>query len=400
MRVYKKANVYDAALERIRYLFNEFDNIIVGYSGGKDSTICLELSLIVAKELNRLPLKVMFLDQESEWQGTIDIVEEVMTREDVEPMWFQIPIKMSNNASSYERFAQCWNPETPDKWVHPKHPLSIKENTYGDDTRFHDMFAAILKKDYADTRTCYIAGVRTDESPKRFVALTYHPTYKWITWAKKLNRGQEHYTFYPIYDWNTQDVWKAIHDNNWLYNKRYDDFYQKGMNVREMRISNLHHETALQSLLRVQEIEPETWLRLQAHIEGANSLKHLQFNAFTCPKELPYMFESWEEYAYHLADNIIQDQENKDKFYHKVGLELKIYEQQPIRNEFFRTMITTILSSDWDFTKFVNWQVRPDVYGYRTFMAGKRDKSMMLDTRWFSLEQLQELFTSLGIKHE
>lgn len=54
MKYYSKENVYDAALSRIRYLFDEFDNVVVGFSGGKDSTICLQLSLIVAEELLKL----------------------------------------------------------------------------------------------------------------------------------------------------------------------------------------------------------------------------------------------------------------------------------------------------------------------------------------------------------
>jgi predicted phosphoadenosine phosphosulfate sulfurtransferase len=58
MKIYNKQNVYDAALERIRYIYDEFPNIIVAFSGGKDSTVILELSLIVAKEKNRFTFYV------------------------------------------------------------------------------------------------------------------------------------------------------------------------------------------------------------------------------------------------------------------------------------------------------------------------------------------------------
>ena len=47
MKVYKSyesTNVYEAAVERIEWLFDEFgDNLVVNFSGGKDSTICLHL---------------------------------------------------------------------------------------------------------------------------------------------------------------------------------------------------------------------------------------------------------------------------------------------------------------------------------------------------------------------
>jgi predicted phosphoadenosine phosphosulfate sulfurtransferase len=400
MKIYSKKNVFDAGLDRIRMLFDEFEEVVVGYSGGKDSTVCLELSLIVAREKNRLPLKVMFLDQESEWKATIDLVEKVMAREEVEPMWFQMPLLMSNNASAYERFSKCWDEDHPEKWVHPKNPISIKENVYNCD-RFHDMFGAVFRHHYKGKKACYIAGVRTEENPKRYVALTHSATYKWITWGKVLTKNEDHYTFYPIYDWGYTDIWKAIHENNWEYNTVYDELYRKGYTIPAMRVSNLHHETALQSLLKVQEIEPDTWLKIQAHVSGANTIKHLKFDAFSCPKELPYMFESWEEYCYHLIENIVQEDKYKDLMKKHIEADTKgYYGLQPIRDAFFQIMITTLMSSDWDMSKYANWKIRPDVYGYRCFMQGKRSKFMLRDTKFYSAEQLKELLTDLGIDLE
>ena len=42
---YEKKNVYDAVQERFHYLFHEFDNIYVSFSGGKDSGVLLNLLL-------------------------------------------------------------------------------------------------------------------------------------------------------------------------------------------------------------------------------------------------------------------------------------------------------------------------------------------------------------------
>ena len=71
MKIFLKQSVWDAALERIDYVFNEFDEVVVSFSGGKDSTVILEMALIVAKEHGRLPLTVMWLDQEAEWEAVV-----------------------------------------------------------------------------------------------------------------------------------------------------------------------------------------------------------------------------------------------------------------------------------------------------------------------------------------
>jgi|LakMenE01Jun11ns_1017448.scaffolds.fasta_scaffold9950339_8 predicted phosphoadenosine phosphosulfate sulfurtransferase len=391
MKIYKKINVYDAALDRLRYIFDEFENVVVGYSGGKDSTVTLNLAMIVAKEKNRLPLSVIFIDQEAEWQGTIDVVKKVMYDPNVKPYWFQMPIVITNNASSYERYSYCWNEDEKEKWIHPKDDISIKENTYGTE-RFHELFEAIFKKEFNTQKSCYLAGVRTEEAPKRFIALTEALTYKHITYGKILNKSREHYTLYPIYDWSYTDVWKAIHDNKWDYNKVYDEYYRNGVTLNNMRISNVHHETAIQSLMLIQEIEPKTWERVAARINGANTIKHLKSKSFQCPKDLPSMFLSWEEYAIHLANNIIQEQKYKDLLLEKINKNKEIYSGRLIIDDFYKTIIKTILSSDWDFTKFQNWLLSGDVDTYRRFYKKTNYlRNMLKSTKFLETHEKEEL---------
>ena len=93
MKFYSNISVYDASIKRMENLFDEFEEIVVGFSGGKDSTVTLHLALEIAEKRNRLPLKVLFIDQEAEWQGTIDYVKKIMYDDRVEPLWFQMPIK-------------------------------------------------------------------------------------------------------------------------------------------------------------------------------------------------------------------------------------------------------------------------------------------------------------------
>ena len=135
-----------------------------------------------------------------------------MYDERVEPLWFQMPIVITNNASTEHRYSYCWDENKKEEWLHPKDPISIKENKYNCE-RFHDLFKAILQVDFKDKKTCYLAGVRTQEAPKRLMSLTSGLTYKDITYGKQLTKALGHYTFYPIYDWEIKDIWK--YDRDW-----------------------------------------------------------------------------------------------------------------------------------------------------------------------------------------
>ena len=102
MKIYKNISVFDESMNRIRNIFNEFKNVVVCVSGGKDSTVIFNLSLIIAKELNRLPLKVMFIDQEAEWEATIEQIKKIMYNPNVKPYWYQMPIWLFNATSQSE----------------------------------------------------------------------------------------------------------------------------------------------------------------------------------------------------------------------------------------------------------------------------------------------------------
>ena len=101
---YKENNVFDEALWRIRLVFNTHDDVIVSMSGGKDSTVLFHLALMVAAEKDRLPLKVFWLDQEAEWQHTVDYMESIMRMPDVKPYWYQIPFDFTNSLSPEKNF--------------------------------------------------------------------------------------------------------------------------------------------------------------------------------------------------------------------------------------------------------------------------------------------------------
>ena len=119
------------------------------------------------------------------------------------------------------------------------------------------LFSAIFKKDFKGIKHCHITGMRAEESPRRFMGMTQGLTYKWITWGTRECAPDNHYSFHPIYDWTYGDIWKAINDHDWTYNPIYDLQHRHGVGIPNMRISNLHHETAVRSLFYLQEFDKD-----------------------------------------------------------------------------------------------------------------------------------------------
>lgn len=371
MRVYKKQNVYDAAVERIERLFDEFDTVCVSWSGGKDSTVALHMTLEVAERRGRLPIPVLFVDQEAEWSCVIDLARKVMADPRVKPYWLQVPIKLFNATSHDDPWLMCWEPGH--KWMREREDISLKENIYGTD-RFHAMFTEFFKVTFEGS-VANIGGVRAEETPTRTVALTSDATYRDITWGKKLDPKTDKYTFYPLYDWSYTDIWKAIHDHGWEYCKLYDYQYQYGVPTQNMRVSNLHHETAIKNLYYLQEVERDTWDRLQQRLAGISATGHLKDDGMTV-KDLPPMFESWQEYRDYLLDKLISDPDHHAIFAKTFAKNDEEFAplNDNAKEKLGRTEVATLLANDWELTKMNNLYNRTNqpFFGLRRWRKGKR----------------------------
>lgn len=365
MRIYLKDNVLEAARKRLRWVFDEFPNVVVGFSGGKDSTVVLNLALEVAKErkIDRLP--VMFLDQEAEWQATVDYVREVMGNPRVKPYWLQVPILIENSTSQNDPFLTCWEPGK--EWIRPQEPDSIKENILGT-MNFYTAFAQFPKAYFGDAPTAIVGGVRAEESPARLLAMTAYETYKGETWGKQLSTKLPHFTFYPIYDWSFTDVWHAIESHGWKYCRLYDQMYQHGVEIKGMRVSNVHHETATKTLTYLQEIEPQTWNAVTRRLQGINTVNQLQ-DSWYCPEKLPWMFKDWWEYRDHLLETIVIP-ENRDHF----RKQFKTYDEnynhhQPAMDRLVKVQIAMMLVNDLTGVKLSTF--RPQ-FGFYSKGAGSK----------------------------
>ncbi len=104
IRNYTEQNVYDALQNRLRLLFEEFDNIFVSFSGGKDSGLLLNLTLdFQRKYYPHKKIGVFHQDFEAQYQMTTDYVARTFARiaHEVELYWVCLPMATRTALSSY-----------------------------------------------------------------------------------------------------------------------------------------------------------------------------------------------------------------------------------------------------------------------------------------------------------
>jgi predicted phosphoadenosine phosphosulfate sulfurtransferase len=294
-------DVLTATKKRISHLFDNYDNISLSFSGGKDSTALFHLINTEAIKRNRKFI-LYFQDQEAEYQGTIDFVEWAMVQPNVIPLWYQVPIFMTNAASHQQLFLWAWG--NGEKWVREKHPMAIHTIDIRYPKRFYKFNLWVSQQLRKLPGTCVsIIGLRAEESPDRhFVMFGEDSELFW------LRRKKEPHKAYPIIDWSYTDIWKYLIDNQLQYNKIYDKMYMLGGNLRQFRVSNLVHEKAFRCLTDLQELEPETYNKLEERLQGVHTAAiYGKENLMYSIKTLPQQFKTWKEYKDFLLNSIHPD---------------------------------------------------------------------------------------------
>ena len=123
--------VEEAVHERVEYIFNEFEDIIVSISGGKDSTV---LAYLMLKEANRRNRKIglFFLDEEVVYESTINQIKYLMNLcpDNTIPMWFQIEFHLTNATSYSEGQLVSWESGKHKIWMRRKEKNTIQHKPW------------------------------------------------------------------------------------------------------------------------------------------------------------------------------------------------------------------------------------------------------------------------------
>lgn len=120
-------------------------------------------------------------------------------------------------------------------------------------------------------KTACFVGIRTDESLNRWrtISSKSKKMYDGLQWTTKVSNNV--YNIYPIYDWKTSDLWIYQGKNPALpYNKLYDLMHKAGLTIHQMRICQPYGDDQRRGLWLFHLIEPETWSKVVARVNGAN----------------------------------------------------------------------------------------------------------------------------------
>lgn len=299
---YTDKTVLEASRERISYIFDEFDNIIVSVSGGKDSTVLCHLALQEARKRNR-KIGIFFLDEEVVYRNTIEQVEYLMSLypKNTNRFWLQIPFNLTNSTSFADGQVKCWEQAKKKLWMHPRKKENILTKTWSHETKIADknkgfgFYDVLYNFELSFENTAFLVGLRADESLNRYRTMVKNKGYKEIYCSTK--RAGTNFTFYPIYDWGFHDIWKYIGEQGLRYHKFYDFAYLKGKHINEIRVSSLTHEKSFKSIQDLPEFEFDTYEKLLKRIKGISFAQETakdkkMFKVQTLPKN----YKSWQEY--------------------------------------------------------------------------------------------------------
>lgn len=274
---YLGIDVLTAAKERIKWTFDNFERVYLSFSAGKDSTVMLHLAGEYAREHNK-HFGVLLVDLEGQYKMTIDHAQKCIDEySDVSTAyWVCLPISLRNAVSVYEPQWVCWDKAEEKNWIRTPPESAILNEEYfpffNHGMEFEE-FVPLFGEWYAEGKSCAcLVGIRTDESLNR---------YRTIASATKTRKSNKQYTtkvtknvfnVYPIYDWRTEDIWTYhAKEPSKCFNHLYEYMHKAGLSIHQARICQPYGDDQRRGLWLFHIIEPETWSKVVARVNGANS---------------------------------------------------------------------------------------------------------------------------------
>lgn len=268
-------DVLTAAKERIAWTFDNFERVYLSFSAGKDSTVMLHLVMEEAIKRNQR-IGLLLVDLEGQYKLTIDHAKACfeMYAEHIEPYWVCLPIHLRNAVSVYSPFWKCWERGKEDIWIRDLPEGCISDPDYFpffEDGMEFEEFVPLFGEWYSQGKStaCFV-GIRADESLNRYrtIASRWKVMKSGMQWTTQVTDNV--FNAYPIYDWKTEDLWTWHAQTGKPHNRLYDLMHKAGLSIHQMRICQPYGDDQRRGLWLFHLIEPETWAKIVARVNGAN----------------------------------------------------------------------------------------------------------------------------------
>ena len=278
IKKYQKNNVLEASRDRISKVFDDFNKIYVSFSGGKDSTVMLHLVMDEAIKRNR-KVGVLIIDLEAQYNDTITHIHKMinMYKNNIDLYWCCLPLLLRNAVTNFEPRWICWDPDNKDIWVRQIPDIAKTEKDFDffvPNMEFEEFMVLFGEWYGKGENTAAFIGIRADESLHRYCAIaTWNKEgrqWKDYIWTTKIMKNV--YNIYPIYDWRTEDDWRYhAKFKDKPYNEVYTKMHKAGVKLSQQRLCQPYGDDQKKGLWLYHILEPETWSRLIARVNGANS---------------------------------------------------------------------------------------------------------------------------------
>lgn len=336
-KIYKETNVLDAALERLEYIFSEFDHVYFSVSGGKDSSVMVQLAERVAARMGRT-YDVLYIDFEAQYQHTIQHIEELKGLPHIGRFYHvALPMALRNAVSMLQPKWVCWDETAEEFWVRPLPQSAITSKNcpwpwYRPGEEFEEFiveFARWYHQQNGGLCACGV-GIRADESLNRFQTVAFHERkeeYMGRHWTTRLD--EDSYNFYPIYDWRTEDIWGAVSRLNLLSNEIYELMYKNGLPISQQRLCQPYGDDQRNGLDQFKALEPETWERVLNRVNGVNFGNiYCRTTALGNIKSFKPDHMDWEQYTVFLLESIgLYNRELMLHYYEKICKFIRWFEK-------------------------------------------------------------------------
>ena len=311
-------NVYELARQRIRLLFEEFDNIYVSFSGGKDSGVMLNLCIQYIRENNlQRKIGVFHMDYEVQYGETLRYIDRVFRENPdiIEVYRVCVPYKVVTCTSMHQAFWRPWDDGCRELWVRdmPEGCYTKEDFPFYTpdmwDYDFYMLFSQWYHLHKNAKKTCCLVGIRTQESAHRWRTIHGNKRrymYRSLKWTRRL--ADDICNAYPIYDWLTTDVWTANGRFGWDYNGLYDLYYQAGVPLERQRVASPFIAAGQESLHLYRTIDPDMWGKMICRVNGVNFTAIYGNTSAVAQKKFPLPTGyTWESYMHFLLSTLPEE---------------------------------------------------------------------------------------------